>query len=144
LLKEGVLEESKNVAKPILASLIDAPRRAAQAARKQQESSSGRRINDISPGSLSGFIAYVQSKYNACWELRAPSAAARSQAASRWRMIPLEKPQSGAEARKFAQRGSTDFPTKMIKGLQRTSRYADWPGADRDIPLGLNGKRAAH
>jgi hypothetical protein len=90
---------------------------------------------DYALARLSGFIAYVH-EYNALLgQLRREPPPRDPKLHRGWRMVPQEKPQSGAEARKFAQEAQQIFD-KMIKAYKDT-KYADLARRDRDIPLGL-------
>src|SRR5713226_8283410 len=135
LLKEGVLENQKNVA-TILASLMDAHEELLKVGKEDSKESKLWQANyDYTLARLSGFIAYVH-EYNALLgQLRREPPPRDPKLHRGWRMIPQEKPQSGPEARKLAQEAQQIFD-KMIKAYKDT-RYADLARRDRDIPLGL-------
>jgi S1-C subfamily serine protease len=135
LLKEHVLEIQKNVA-TILSSLMEADEELLKAGKEDSKESKLWQANyDYTLARLSGFIAYVH-EYNALLgQLRREPPPRDPKLHRGWRMMPQEKPQSGAEAKKFAQDAQQIFD-KMIKAYKDT-RYAELARRDRDIPLGL-------
>src|SRR6266851_4158529 len=135
LLKEHVLEIQKNVA-TILASLMDAHEELLKVGKDDSKESKLWQANyDYTLARLSGFIAYVHEYNSLLGQLRKEPPPRDPKLHRGWRMLPQEKPQSGAEARKFAQEAQQIFD-KMIKAYKDT-RYADLARRDRDIPLGL-------
>jgi hypothetical protein len=135
LLKERVLENQKNVA-TILAALTDAHEELVKVGKEGAKESKLWQANyDYNLARLSGFIAYVL-EYNALLgQLRKEPPPRDPKVHRGWRMVPQEKPQSGAEARKLAQETQQIFD-KMIKAYKDT-RWEELARRDRDIQLGL-------
>jgi S1-C subfamily serine protease len=135
LLKEGMLENQKNVA-TILANLMDAHEELLKVGKEDSKESKLWQANyDYTLARLSAFIAYVHEYNSMLGQLRREPPPRDPKLHRGWRMVPQEKPQSGAEARKFAQEALQIFD-KMIKAYKDT-KYADLAKRDRDIPLGL-------
>jgi S1-C subfamily serine protease len=135
LLKDRVLENQKNVA-TILANLTEAREELLKVGKEDSKESKLWQANyDYHLARLSGFIAYV-IEYNALLgQLRKEPPPRDPKIHRGWRMLPQEKPQSGAEARKYAQEAQQIFD-KMTKAYKDT-RWDELARRDRDIPLGL-------
>jgi S1-C subfamily serine protease len=135
LLKERVLENQKNVA-TILSSLTDAREELLKAGKEDSKESKLWQANyDYHLARLSGFIAYVLEYNSLLGQLRKEPPPRDPKVHRGWRMAPQEKPQSGSEARRYAQESQQIFD-KMTKAYKDT-RWDELARRDRDIPLGL-------